>query len=85
MIAGEYNRDNDIPVNITREKALTNMRAAGKDENIILTPPIKMTLEQAIDYIEEDEYVEITPNNFRFRKIYLKENDRKRADRGGAA
>ena len=85
MIAGEHNRDNDIPVNITREKALTNMRAAGKDENIILTPPIKMTLEQAIDYIEEDEYVEITPNNFRFRKIHLKENDRKRADRGGAA
>lgn len=79
MIVGEHSRDNDIPVNISREKALTNMRAAGKDENIILTPPRKMNLEQAIDYIEEDELLEITPHNFRFRKIYLKENDRKRA------
>lgn len=79
MIAGEHNRDNDIPVNITREKQLNNIRAAGKDENIILTPPIKMTLEQAIDYIEDDEYVEVTPSTFRFRKILLKENDRKRS------
>lgn len=79
MIIGEHARDNDIPVNISREKALTNMRAAGKDENVILTPPRKMNLEQAIDYIEEDELLEITPHHFRFRKIYLKENDRKRA------
>ncbi|MES2503472.1 MAG: translational GTPase TypA [Myxococcota bacterium] len=79
MIVGEHCRDNDIPVNISREKALTNMRASGKDENVILTPPKRMTLEQAIDYIEDDELVEITPNHFRFRKIHLKENDRKRA------
>lgn len=81
MIVGEHSRDNDIPVNISREKALTNMRAAGKDENIILTPPRKLSLEQAIDYIEEDELLEITPHHFRFRKIYLKENDRKRASK----
>lgn len=81
MIVGEHNRDNDLVVNITREKALTNMRAAGKDENIILTPPRKLTLEQAIDYIEEDELVEVTPKTFRFRKIYLKENERKRSER----
>ncbi|MBH1989244.1 MAG: translational GTPase TypA [Myxococcaceae bacterium] len=81
MIVGEHCRDNDIPVNITREKALTNMRAAGKDENIVLTPARKLTLEQAIDYIEDDELVEVTPNHFRFRKIYLKENDRKRAEK----
>ncbi len=82
MIIGEHCRDNDIPANITREKQLTNIRAAGKDENIILVPPLKMTLEQAIDYIEDDEYVEITPSTFRFRKIHLKENDRKRAEKG---
>ncbi len=81
MIVGEHCRDNDIPVNITREKALTNMRAAGKDENVILTPAKKMTLEQAIDYIQDDELVEVTPETFRIRKIYLKENDRKKADR----
>lgn len=81
MIVGEHSRDNDIPVNITREKALTNMRAAGKDENIILTPPKKMNLEQAIDYIEDDELIEVTPLTFRFRKIHLKENDRKRAEK----
>jgi GTP-binding protein len=81
MVVGEHNRDNDLIVNITREKQLTNIRAAGKDENIILTPPRKLTLEQAIDYIEEDELVEITPHTFRFRKIYLKENDRKRYDK----
>jgi len=81
MIVGEHCRDNDIPVNITREKQLTNIRAAGKDENVILTPARKLTLEQAIDYIEDDEYLEITPSTFRFRKIYLKENDRKRAEK----
>jgi len=81
MIIGEHSRDNDIPVNITREKQLTNIRAAGKDENMILTPPRKLTLEQAIDYIEDDELVEITPNTFRFRKIYLKEHERKRAEK----
>ncbi len=78
MIIGEHCRDNDIMVNITREKQLTNIRAAGKDENIILTPHIKMTLEQAIEYIEDDELIEVTPNNFRLRKFFLKECERKR-------
>ncbi|MBL4818510.1 MAG: translational GTPase TypA [Deltaproteobacteria bacterium] len=81
MIVGEHCRDNDIPVNITREKQQTNVRTAGRDENIILTPARKLTLEQSIDYIEKDELVEITPKNIRLRKIYLKENDRKRASK----
>jgi len=68
MIVGEHNRDNDLSVNITREKHLTNVRAAGSDENIILTPPRKFTLEQAIDYIQDDELVEITPAAIRLRK-----------------
>ena len=78
MIVGENSRDNDLIVNATRAKQLTNVRAAGSDENIILTPPRKFTLEQAIDYIADDELVEITPNFIRLRKIYLTENDRKR-------
>lgn len=78
MIIGEHCRENDAIVNITREKQLSNMRAAGKDENIILIPSIKMTLEQAIEYIEDDELIEITPDKFRLRKIFLKEYDRKK-------
>lgn len=81
MIVGEYSRDNDIVVNATKAKQLTNIRAAGSDENIILTPPRKFTLEQAIDYIAEDELVEVTPNFIRLRKIYLTEIDRKRYSR----
>ncbi len=77
MIIGENNRDNDLGVNITREKQLTNVRASGSDESIILTPPRQMTLEVAIDYIQDDEYVEVTPNTIRLRKKYLKENERK--------
>lgn len=79
MIVGEHCRDSDIVVNITREKHLSNVRASGKDENVILTPPYRMTLEQAINYIKEDELVEVTPKTFRFRKIFLKEHERKRA------
>lgn len=78
MIVGEYSRDNDLIVNATKAKQLTNVRAAGSDENIILTPPRKFTLEQAIDYIADDELVEVTPNFIRLRKIYLTENERKR-------
>jgi GTP-binding protein len=78
MVVGEHNRDNDLIVNITRGKQLTNLRAAGKDENIILAPPRRMTLEQAIGYIEDDELVEVTPKTYRIRKFYLNENDRKR-------
>lgn len=78
MIVGEHNRDNDLVVNVTREKHLTNIRAAGSDENIILTPPRTFTLEQAIDFINEDEVIEITPKNIRLRKRFLKEHERKR-------
>lgn len=78
MIVGENSRDNDLVVNATKAKQLTNVRAAGSDENLILTPPRKFTLEQAIDYIADDELVEVTPNFIRLRKIYLTEVDRKR-------
>ncbi len=78
MIVGEHNRDNDLIVNMTKEKQLTNVRAAGSDENIILTPPTKLSLEQAIDFLIDDELIEITPHNIRLRKYLLKEVDRKR-------
>lgn len=78
MIAGEHSRDNDMVVNATREKQLTNVRAAGKDENILLTPPRVFTLEQAIDFIQDDELVEVTPHFVRLRKRYMTENERKR-------
>lgn len=82
MIVGEHARDNDLVVNATKAKQLTNVRAAGSDENILLTPPRKFTLEQAIDYVADDELVEVTPQTVRLRKIYLTENDRKRYARG---
>src|SRR5579872_7228304 len=82
MVVGEHARDNDLVVNAIKAKQLTNVRAAGSDENIILTPPRKFTLEQAIDYIADDELVEVTPNFIRLRKLYLTENDRKRYMRG---
>ncbi len=78
MVVGEHARDNDLIVNAIKAKQLTNVRAAGSDENIILTPPRKFTLEQAIDYIADDELVEVTPNFIRLRKYYLNENERKR-------
>lgn len=81
MVVGEHARDNDLVVNATKAKQLTNVRAAGSDENIILTPPRKFTLEQAIDYIADDELVEVTPNFIRLRKLYLTENERKRQSR----
>ncbi len=81
MVVGEHSRENDLIVNPIKGKQLTNVRAAGSDENITLTPPIKLTLEQAIDYIRDDEYVEITPDTIRLRKKLLTENDRKRQDR----
>jgi GTP-binding protein len=82
MICGQHCRDNDIVVNICREKQLTNVRAAGKDENIMLIPPRTFTLERAIDFIENDELVEITPKSIRLRKRYLTENERKQHSRG---
>jgi GTP-binding protein len=81
MVVGEHARDNDLIVNATKAKQLTNVRAAGSDENIILTPPRRFTLEQAIDYIADDELVEVTPNFIRLRKLYLTEIDRKRHSR----
>lgn len=81
MIVGENSRDNDLVVNVTKEKQLTNVRAAGSDENIILTPPRKFTLETAIDFINEDEFVEITPKSIRLRKRLMKENERKRGEK----
>ena len=81
MVIGLHSRDNDLVVNALREKKLTNIRAAGSDENILLTPPIKLSLEQALEFIEEDELVEVTPNFIRVRKRFLKESDRRRAER----
>lgn len=81
MIVGEHSRDNDLTVNVTKGKQLTNVRAAGSDENIILTPPRRFTLEQAIDYIQDDELIEVTPDNIRLRKRLLTENERKRFTR----
>jgi GTP-binding protein len=78
QIVGEHCRDNDLPVNVCREKKLTNIRAAGADKSIILKPPRQLTLELALEYIEEDELVEVTPAAIRLRKIFLKESDRRR-------
>ena len=79
MIVGLHTRDNDLVVNATKEKQLTNMRASGSDENIILTPPMIMSLERAIAFISDDELVEVTPKSIRIRKKFLKENERKRS------
>ena len=81
MLVAEHARDNDLVVNATKEKKLTNMRASGSDKNILLKPPRELTLEIALEYIEDDELVEITPSNVRLRKKQLREEDRKRADR----
>lgn len=81
MVVGENSRDNDLMVNVTKGKQLTNVRASGSDENIILTPPRKFTLEQAIDYIQDDELIEVTPDAIRMRKKLLTENERKRTGR----
>ena len=85
MIVGEHTRDNDLEINVLKGKQLTNIRAAGKDEAVKLTPPIRMTLEKALAYIEDDELVEVTPKAIRLRKRLLDPNDRKRALRAGAA
>ena len=78
MIVGENNKDNDLVVNVCKEKKLTNMRASGSDVNIILTPATKMSLEQILSFLNEDELAEITPKKIRLRKKILNENDRKR-------
>ncbi|MGD8514055.1 MAG: translational GTPase TypA [Granulosicoccaceae bacterium] len=81
MIIGIHSRDNDLVVNPLKAKQLTNVRAAGTDENIQLTPPIRMTLEQALEFIDDDELVEVTPKSIRLRKKLLKEHERKKASR----
>jgi GTP-binding protein len=81
MIVGIHSRDNDLVVNPIREKKLSNVRAAGKDDALLLTPPIKLTLEYAVEFINEDELVEVTPESIRLRKRFLKEHERKRASR----
>ena len=84
MIIGIHSRDNDLVVNPVREKKLTNVRASGKDEHIDLVPPIQLTLESAVEFIVDDELVEITPQSIRLRKRFLKEHERKRAQREAA-
>jgi GTP-binding protein len=81
QVIGIHTRDNDLVVNPLKGKKLTNMRAAGKDENVILTPPIRFSLEQAMEFIDDDELVEITPSNIRLRKRFLKEQERRKAER----
>jgi GTP-binding protein len=85
MIVGENNKDTDMVVNVCREKKLSNMRTTSSDENIILKPPRDMSLEIALEYIEDDELVEITPKTIRLRKRHLRETDRKRTERAAAA
>ena len=85
MIVGEHTRDNDLEVNVLKGKKLTNIRTTSKDEAVRLTPPIRMTLERALAYIQDDELVEVTPKSIRLRKRHLDANDRKKAERQKAA
>jgi GTP-binding protein len=81
MIVGEHSRDNDLEVNVLKGKKLTNIRAAGKDENVVLSPPMRLTLEKALAYIADDELVEVTPKAIRLRKRWLDPNERKKQER----
>jgi GTP-binding protein len=81
MIVGEHTRDNDLEINVLKGKQLTNIRTTSKDEAVRLTPPIRMTLEKALAYIEDDELVEVTPKSIRLRKKHLDPNERKRAEK----
>ncbi len=85
MVVGIHSRDNDLTVNPLKEKKLTNIRAAGKDDNVLLTPPVKLTLEYAVEFIADDELVEATPQSIRIRKRFLKAHQRKRAEKGAGA
>ena len=84
MIVGIHSRDNDLVVNATRTKQLTNFRVSGMEDAIKITPPIALTLEYGVEFIEDDELVEITPKSIRLRKRHLKEHERKRATRDAA-
>ncbi len=81
QVVGESTREGDLAMNLTKSKKLTNMRASGSDDKVRLAPPIKFSLEEALEYIQKDEYVEVTPKSIRLRKIMLNENDRKRASK----
>ena len=81
QVVGEHTKENDLVVNVTKSKKLTNMRASGSDEKVSLAPPVVFSLEDALEYIKNDEYVEVTPNHMRMRKIILDETERKRASR----
>ena len=81
MVIGNTAKGDEMMVNPTKGKALTNMRASGSDDNIILTPPLELTLERGLELMSDDEYLEITPNFVRLRKQLLTENERKRAGR----
>ena len=85
QIVGLHSRGNDLVVNPMKGKQLTNIRAAGSDENVVLTSPIRHSLEQALEFIDDDELVEVTPCSLRIRKKLLTENERKRAGRGKVA
>ena len=84
MVIGLHSRDNDLVVNPLKGKQLTNMRASGTDENVILVPPVNMSLEQALEFINDDELVEVTPHHIRLRKRFLLEHERKRLSRAAA-
>ena len=81
QVIGEHSRQNDITVNVTKAKQLTNMRSSGSNEKTSIAPPKVFSLEEALEYIKEDEYVEVTPHAMRLRKILLNETDRKRASK----
>ena len=85
MIVGEHNRENDLEVNVLKGKKLTNIRTTSKDEAVRLTPPIRMTLEKALAWIQDDELMEVTPKSIRLRKIHLDPNERKRFERSKEA
>ena len=85
MIIGIHSRENDLVVNPIKTKKLTNIRAAGKDDAILLTPPVQLTLEYAVEFIADDELVEVTPQNIRIRKRFLKEHERRKASREDTA
>ena len=85
MIVGENNRDGDLELNVCRAKKLTNMRASGRDDNAKIAPPKIMSLEECLEYVEDDELLEVTPKNLRLRKRLLDENERKRAKKKAAA
>lgn len=81
QVVGEHCKDDDIAVNLCKEKKLTNIRAAGSDKNVILSPPRQMSIEEALEYIEDDELVEITPNSMRLRKMILRAKLRRKEKR----